>query len=115
MSSVALPRPAERVAIVSLLLVFLCGSVFGAIAMSYWQRTGVRGDTGGTSGLSISVREWKQQLDLSDEQTKKLTSVLDDFSHYYDNLLADGNSRILLILNDEQKRKYQQMIQRHRK
>ncbi len=35
-SATPLPRPAERVAIVSLLLVFLCGGVMGAVVMSYW-------------------------------------------------------------------------------
>ena len=63
----------------------------------------------------MSVKEFKQQLDLRDEQTRQLTSILDDFSHYYDNLLADLNSRVLLILNDDQKRKYERMIERHKK
>jgi len=63
----------------------------------------------------MSVREWKEQLDLSDQQTVQLTSILDDFSHYYDNVLADGNSRIMQILNDEQRRKFEQMLRRHKK
>jgi uncharacterized membrane protein len=115
MSSVTLPRPAERVAIVSLLLVFLCGGVVGAVVMSYWFHPGVHGSHPGASGLTMSTREWKEQLDLTDEQTRQLTSILDDFSHYYDNVLADGNSRVMQILNPEQKRKYEQMIRDHRK
>ncbi|HVW87775.1 MAG TPA: hypothetical protein VHB50_23985, partial [Bryobacteraceae bacterium] len=110
-----LPRPAERVAIVSLLLVFLCGAVGGAVIMSYWIHHGSHGAPPAAAGMSMSVREWKEELNLSDEQTRKLTSILDDFSHYYDNLLADGNSRIVQILNDEQKRKYEHMMQEHRK
>jgi hypothetical protein len=114
MSSVTLPRPAERVAIVSLLLVFLCGAVVGAVVMSYWVHPGLHGSPPGTS-LSMSTREWKEQLDLTDEQMHQLTSILDDFSHYYDYLLADGNSRVMQILNPEQKVKYQRMIRAHRK
>ena len=106
MSSIALPRPAERVAIVSLVLVFLCGSVLGAMAMNYWDRAAVHTSSAGKDARPMSVKEFKQQLDLRDEQTRQLTSILDDFSHYYDNLLADLNSRVLLILNDDQKRKY---------
>jgi hypothetical protein len=63
----------------------------------------------------MSVTEWKQELNLSDQQTVQLTSILDDFSHYYDNVLADGNSRIMQILNPEQRRKYEQMLREHRK
>ena len=66
-------------------------------------------------GFSMSVREWKEQLNLSDQQTVQLTSILDDFSHYYDNVLADGNSRIMQILNAEQRRKFEQMLRDHKK
>jgi hypothetical protein len=111
MSTAALPRPAERVAIISLLLVFLCGGLAGAIFMNYWERPGIHS----TQPMNLSVKQWKEQLNLSDDQTRQLTSILDDFAHYYDNLLADGNTRVLLILNDEQKRRYEQMIQRHKK
>ncbi len=67
-----------------------------------------------SSGLSMSVSEMKRGLNLTDDQTRQLTSILDDFSHYYDNLLADGNSRILLILDPEQKKRFAELIQQHR-
>lgn len=114
MSTATLPRPAERVAIVSLLLVFLCGSVLGAVVMSFWLHPGMHG-TQPANRYNISTKEWKQQLDLTDEQARQLTSILDDFSHYYDNLLADGNTRIMQILNPDQRRKYEQMMRDHRK
>jgi len=63
----------------------------------------------------MSVTEMKGELNLNDEQTRQLTSILDDFSHYYDNLLADGSSRILQILNPDQKKRYAQMLEEHRK
>lgn len=62
------------------------------------------------TGFSMSVNDWKTQLNLTDEQTVQLTSILDDFSRYYDNVLADGNSRITQILNPEQRRKFEQML-----
>jgi hypothetical protein len=114
-SAVALPRPAERVAIVSLLLVFLCGGVLGAVVMSYWIHPGLHGIRPAADGMSMSVREWKQELDLTDDQTRRLTSILDDFSTFYNNLLADGNSRILQILNEDQKRKYRLMMAAHKR
>jgi hypothetical protein len=116
MSTVALPRPAERVAIVSLFLVFLCGSALGAIAMKYWDRPAIdHSNSAVRDSRLISVAEWKEQLKLTEEQTRQLTSILDDFSHYYDTLLADLNSRVVLILNNDQKQRYHQMIDRHKK
>jgi hypothetical protein len=116
MSTAALPRPAERVAIVSLFLVFLCGSALGAIAMTYWERPAANHSVPSVRDARlISVKEWKEQLNLTDEQTRQLTSILDDFSHYYDTLMADLNSRVVLILNEDQKQRYRQLIDRHKK
>lgn len=66
-------------------------------------------------GFTMSVREWKEKLDLTDDQTAKLTSTLDDFTRYYSNLLADGNTRIIQILTPEQRRKYDAMMAEHKK
>jgi len=62
----------------------------------------------------MSIREWKDELNLTDDQTRRLTSILDDFSRYYDNLLADGNTRIVQILDADQKQKFEQMMARHK-
>jgi hypothetical protein len=115
MSSVTLPRPSERAAIFSFLLIFLCGTVAGAIGMSLVKNSAMHGAPPVSSGLSMSVAEWKNQLNLTDDQTRQLTSILDDFSRYYDNVLADGNSRILEILDPPQKKRFEQMLQQHRK
>ena len=116
-ASVSLPRPAERVAIVSLVLVFLCGAVVGAVAMSYSNHAGLHGipHTAAPAAprASMSITEWKKQLDLTDEQTVQLMSILDDFSRYYDNVLADGNSRVMQILNPEQKLRFDRMLRDH--
>ena len=114
MATLTLPRPAERVAILSLVLVFLCGIVAGALVMSYWGYH-ITGTSPGGISLTTSINEWQRELGLSDDQTRRLNSVLDDFSHYYDNLLADGNSRIMQILNPEQQKKYEQMMRARRK
>ena len=115
MATAALPRPTEKIAIVSFVLVFLCGAVMGAVVMSFSGHATLHGAAPVATGLSMSVRECKDQLDLSDQQSVQLTSILDDFSHYYDNVLADGNSRIMQILNPEQRRKYEQMLLKHKK
>ncbi len=63
----------------------------------------------------MSVSQMKSSLNLTEDQTRQLTSILDDFSHYYDNILADGNSRILQILDPEQKKRFAQMLENRRK
>ncbi len=114
-TTVALPRPAERTAIVTLLLVFLCGMVAGAVVMSISGHASLHKTRAVPSGYSLSVDEWKSTLDLTDEQTAELTSILDDFAHYYDNVLADGNSRILQILKPAQRIKFEQMMKDHKR
>jgi hypothetical protein len=119
MATVSLPRPAERVAIISFVLVFLCGIVLGAVAMSVSGHAGLHATAHGSQPpavghLSMSVTEWKEKLGLTDEQTVQLMSILDDFSRYYDNVLADGNSRIMQILNPDQKRRFEQMLRDHK-
>src|SRR3954470_1217870 len=111
----ALPRPTEKIAILSLVLVFLCGAVLGAVVMSFSGHARLHSTAPVTTGLSMSVAEWKQQLDLTDQQTVQLTSILDDFEHYYDNVLADGNSRIMQILNPDQRRRFEEMLAAHKK
>lgn len=108
-------RPTERAAVFSLLLVFLCGTVAGAIGMSIARNTAMHGSKPVASGLSMSVTEWKKELSLTDDQSHELTSILDDFSRYYDNVLSDGNSRILQILDPVQKKRFEQMLRDHRK
>jgi hypothetical protein len=117
MSSVALPRPAERVAIVSLVLVFLCGAVLGALVMGYGEHTGIvhsHKTTPSSNGFAVPAEELRKQLDLSDQQVRQLDSILDDFGRYYDNLMADGQTRIRQILNDDQRRKFDRLIAERR-
>ena len=103
----------------TLLCVFLCGAVAGAVTMrfgisrerhvetAYWKE-GTR---------EISLQKFKKELDLTPEQAKEMESVLDDFMMYYqslqaqmDDVRATGKSRILKILRDEQKAKFEKMI-----
>ena len=95
--------------ILTIVLVFLCGAVAGAVVMSYFGHTHPTAIVQ-TPRLTMSVVEWKSKLELTDEQTLQLTSILDDFSRMYDNFLADGNARIVQILNDKQKQKFDQMM-----
>jgi len=114
MESASLPRPAERTAILSLVLVFLCGGLLGAVVMSYAHPGIHKYKQTAPVGLTISVSELKHQLGLNEEQVRQLSSILDDFGHYYDNLLADGNTRVLQVLTPEQRIRYEKLKLDHR-
>ena len=100
-------------------LVFLCGLTAGGLVMRfsvhqvmhipepYWQE----------GGKEISLQRLSMELDLTPAQRQHLEMVLDDFMMYVqtlqsqmDEVRALGKNRILRILNDEQKRKFEEML-----
>src|SRR4051794_25529588 len=108
-----------------LLLVFLCGSMAGAVAMrlgfnktyrrdlTYWSQEG---------GKDISLERFKRELSLTSEQARQMEAVLNDFVMYYQTLQeqmnevrASGKNRILQVLNDDQKQKFLRMIDQQSK
>lgn len=103
-----------------LLLVFLCGATVGALAMRaglhdamhksgpYWKEGG---------GKDVILERFKKELNLSPDQTKQMETVLDDFMTYLqtlqsqmDEVRANGKDRIVRILNDDQRKKFDQMV-----
>jgi len=104
----------SRVAFAStLVLVFLCGALAGAVvvraggarwmakpAPPFWTE----------AGKSLSLEKWKHDLDLTPEQVGEIELILDDFNTLYKNVTFDGKARILKVLTDEQKAKFQKMV-----
>lgn len=101
------------------ILVFLCGAVAGALGMRlglhqamhkpglYWKE----------GGKDISLQRFKKELNLTPQQEKDMEGVLDDFMMYYqtlqaqmDEVRAAGKSRILRILNNDQKQRFERML-----
>lgn len=95
----------------TLVLVFLCGAVVGALAFNLGAHKRMhREPFWSDSGKLVAVERVKRELDLTPLQTEQLESVLDDFAKYYQTVLSDGKSRIMQILNDDQKRKFEHML-----
>jgi hypothetical protein len=102
----------------TLLCVFLCGAVAGAVTMRFGFSRERHVDAYWKEGTrEISLQKFKKELDLTPEQAKEMESVLDDFMMYYqslqaqmDDVRATGKSRILKILREEQKTKFERMI-----
>ncbi len=94
-----------------LLLVFLCGAVAGAVAMNMGVHTVFhRSAFWKNDAKAEYLKTIQKQLDLTPEQTEQMDSILSDFAKYYQTVLSDGKSRILNILNDDQKKKFQKML-----
>lgn len=107
----------SRVACVTaIVLVFLSGAVTGAVAMNLgahkWMHRSVPFWTEG--GKEIWFQRWKKELNLTPEQSKEMISILDDFGTYYRTILSDGRGRILRVLNDDQKRKFDKLLDEQR-
>ena len=65
-------------------------------------------------GKEISLQRWKRELDLTPGQTKEMMTILDDFGVYYRNVLSDGKARILKILDEQQKLKFDKLLSEQR-
>jgi Spy/CpxP family protein refolding chaperone len=96
---------------VTMVLVFLVGAVVGALAMNLGVHKGLhRAAFWSATGKDISLHQLQKDLDLTPEQTDQLKSALDDFSRYYQDVLAIGKTSIYKILSPEQKRKFDRLV-----
>ena len=95
----------------TMLAVFLCGAAAGALIMNYGAHRGLHRAAFWTDpGKEISINRLQRELDLTPAQTEQLKVLLDDFAHYYRDVLATGKRSIYKILNDEQKRKFDRLL-----
>jgi hypothetical protein len=94
-------------------LVFLCGAVAGAVAMNLGHTTLHQRPFWESNPRSEYLKTVKRELDLSPQQTAEMESILNDFAKYYQTVLSDGKARILNILNDDQKRKFEKLLKEH--
>ncbi len=103
----------------TLIFVFLSGAVVGAMSMRFGfaperHRPGPYWREG---GREISLQRFRTELNLDQDQSKQIEGVLDDFVKYYqtlqeqmDDVRATGKERILRILHDDQKVKFERMM-----
>ena len=108
---VAPPKSAKATLMVSFALVFLCGAATGALFMNVSSHaTRNRVALRGHFGNQFELQHLQKELNLSEEQTRQLSMILDDVAMYYDHVLGDGQSRVMQILSDPQKEKFRQML-----
>jgi hypothetical protein len=107
---VAPQRTAKTTLCISFVLVFLCGGVAGALIVNLTSHAPRSQNVKGHFGTQFELQHLRKDLSLSDEQTRQLSMILDDVAKYYDNVLSDGQTRVMQILDDKQKAKFQQLL-----
>jgi hypothetical protein len=62
-------------------------------------------------GRALYFERMTRELNLSPEQSEQMRSVLQDLWQYYRNVLNDSKQRVDLLLNEEQRRKFEKLLQ----
>ncbi len=107
----------------TLILVFLAGGASGALWMQPdlhkrpYRVSAASREPSRDSASKINLQKFQSALDLSTAQSEKIALVLDDFSLYYedlqdqaDDLRATGKTRILQILDANQRDKFEKLM-----
>lgn len=109
----------------TLVVVFLAGAATGMLTMRYGLHERLH-TAGAADNREAVLERFRSELHLTPGQTEQLRAVLDDYEHYYksvedqirdlrlreqiEDLRATGKSRIMEILNEEQRAKFEKMM-----
>ena len=117
MTSAQTPSWRNRRVLLPLLTVFLSGLIVGALGGRHLIHQPPPQPTLKEGGKDLALEHLKTELDLTPAQTEQLETILDDFFTYYHSLQAQlddvralGRQRIMRLLNEEQRRKFQKLI-----
>ena len=101
---------------ITLVLVFLCGAVVGALAMDFGVHSRQRPPTFETlQGKAATFERLQKDLDLTPAQSEQVESTLNDFWQYYRTVLTDCKQRLEQTLTAEQKVKFERLLQEPKK
>ena len=100
--------------IVTLTLVFLCGAAAGAVAMNFGAHNLLHQPPfDSANGRILYFERMKRELNLTPTQQEQMESILNDFWQYYRTVLSDSKTKVEQILNEEQRRKFERILQEH--
>lgn len=106
------PRAA---AVLALGLVFLCGAAAGALAMNLGVHTYLHQPAFDTAqGRSLNFEKLQKDLDLTPPQAEQVQSILNDMWQYYRTVLSDSKARVDQVLTQEQRAKFERLLQQQR-
>jgi hypothetical protein len=101
-----------------LALVFLAGVFTGGTAMKYGLHQTMHRESGfGKANKEELLSRCKRELNLTDDQTRQVTEIVDNTASYYQTLQdqltdvkTDSLAKIKALLNDEQKQKFERLV-----
>jgi Spy/CpxP family protein refolding chaperone len=97
---------------VTLTLVFLCGAAAGAVAMNLGAHNWLHQPSFDTAvGRELYFSRMKRELNLTSAQQEQMESILNDFWQYYRTVLTDSKIKVEQILNEEQRKKFERILQ----
>jgi Spy/CpxP family protein refolding chaperone len=100
---------------VVLALVFLCGAAAGAVAMNLGVHNRFHQPAFGTAaGNALYFERVQKELNLTPDQSEQMQSILNDMWQYYRTVLSDSKSRVEQVLTQEQRAKFERMLQQQR-
>ena len=105
-------RSPRAVCIATMALVFLTGAVIGALAMDLGIHNRMRPAAFDTpQGKALNFERLRKELDLTPAQSEQMQTVLNDFWQYYRTVLSDSKQRVEQVLNEEQRQKFEKILQ----
>jgi uncharacterized membrane protein len=96
---------------VTLVLVFLVGAAAGALVMDFRIHRNRVPAFETPAGKALYYERMQRELNLTPQQAEQMQSVLNDFWQYYRTVLSDGKQRVEALLTDEQRVKFEKMLQ----
>ena len=97
---------------ITLALVFLCGAAAGEVVMNIGGHNFLHQPSFDTaSGRELYFARMQRELDLTPAQREQMESILNDFWQYYRTVLSDSRAKVEQILNEDQRRKFDRMLQ----
>src|ERR1035438_6542460 len=97
---------------VTLTLVFLCGAAAGAVAMDFGLHNRLHQPSFDTPvGRELYFSRMQRELNLTPAQQEQMESILNDFWQYYRTVLSESKTRVEQILNEEQRKKFERILQ----
>ena len=113
-------QPERKKATLFVVLIFLCGALTGAVTTNLWVKaqTSVRAARADSpSATRVRSVEWfTQQLNLSPDQARQLTQILDETRTTFrekegeiESIREQARNRIRAILDEVQRAKYEEL------
>ena len=97
---------------VTLTLVFLCGAAAGAVVMNFGVHNRLHQPSFDTAaGREVYFSRMKRELNLTSAQQEQMESILNDFWTYYRTVLSESKTKVEQILNEEQRRIFERILQ----